>query len=54
MIFPVTEPGTITVPLENLTSDFAAGNYAWIVWITESGTKEPPIAKLGKHFTLTE
>ena len=54
LIFPVKEPGNITIPLANLTSDFPPGNYAWIVWITESGTTEPAIAKLGKHFVLTE
>ena len=54
LIFPLKEPGNITIPLANLTSDFPPGNYAWIVWITEEDTKEPAIAKLGKHFVLTE
>jgi len=54
MIFPVEEPGTTSVPLANLTSDFPAGNYAWIVFLAESGTKEPQLGKLGKHFVLTD
>ena len=54
MIFPVKEPGTTSVPLANLTSDFPAGNYAWIVFLAEPGTKEPQLGKLGKHFVLTD
>ena len=54
LVFPVKEPGTTSVPLANLTADFPPGNYAWIVFLAESGTKEPQLGKLGKHFVLTE
>ena len=53
MIFPVSEPGVTEIPLANLSIDFPAGNYAWIVFLAEPGTKEPHIGKLGKHFVLT-
>ncbi|MBU2924283.1 hypothetical protein Q4530_08270 [Colwellia sp. 1_MG-2023] len=52
--FPVTEPGTFTLPLSNLTADFPIGNYAWIVHLAETGKKETISDKYGKHFTLSD
>lgn len=54
LVFPVKEPGVTSLPLVNLTADFPPGNYAWIVFLAEPGTKEPQLGKLGKHFVLTE
>ena len=53
LVFKVQEPGTTTIPLANLTSDFPAGKYAWIVFLAESGTKDPISDRYGKHFVLT-
>ena len=53
LIFTVREPGNITIPLGNLTSDFPVGKYAWFVFLAESGAKEPVSDRLDKHFVLT-
>ncbi len=41
------------MPLVNLTSGFPVGKFAWIVFLAESGTKEPISDRYGKHFVLT-
>ena len=53
VVVTVTEPGEVTIPLANLTSDFPAGNYAWIVFLAEPGSNEAISEKYGKHFVLT-
>ena len=53
IVIPVREPGNVTIPLANLTSDFPVGKYAWIVFLAESGAKEPISDRYGKHFVLT-
>lgn len=50
--FPVNKTGEISVPLSNMTEDFPASKYAWVVFLSEKGKVEPLGKKQGKHFEL--
>ncbi|MDU0356307.1 hypothetical protein RS130_22620 [Paraglaciecola aquimarina] len=50
--FPVAENGQITIPLTDMTTDFPASKYAWVIFLTERSKSEPISKKQGKHFLL--
>lgn len=48
--FPVNGTGEINLPLSNMTDDFPASNYAWVVYLSAKESIEPLSKKQGKHF----
>lgn len=52
--YSVAEPGNISIPFSQLTNDFPAGNYAWVIFISVNGETENIGKKYGKHFTLVQ
>ncbi|WP_111977873.1 hypothetical protein [Algibacillus agarilyticus] len=50
--FKVTEPGEISLPINNMLNDFPAGKYAWVMYLTAVDETERLSDKLGKNFIL--
>ncbi|AWB64997.1 hypothetical protein C2869_00430 [Saccharobesus litoralis] len=51
--FPVKEPGNISLPIDKMVTNFPAGDYAWMTYLSETGSKQPLSNKRGAHFSLT-
>ncbi|MGJ8679472.1 hypothetical protein [Paraglaciecola sp.] len=50
--FPVNKTGEVNVPLSNMTDDFPASKYAWVVYLSTKENSVPLSKKQGKHFEL--
>lgn len=51
--YPVKTPGEIALPLTDLVTNFGAGKYAWVVYLTAVDSDQEVSKKQGRHFVIT-
>ncbi|MDO6719924.1 hypothetical protein Q4575_10955 [Psychrosphaera sp. 1_MG-2023] len=50
--YTVKKPGEISVPFSDLVTNFPAGKYVWVVYLTAIDSDEALTKKQGKHFVI--
>ncbi|TRX57982.1 hypothetical protein [Thalassomonas sp. M1454] len=50
--FPVKEPGNMTLPFEQIVTNFPAGRYAWVIYLVDEKGQQLEKRKFGKHFNI--
>ena len=50
--FSVEEPGNMTLPFEQIVTNFPAGRYAWVIYLVDEKGQQLEKRKFGKHFNI--
>lgn len=49
---PVTQPGNLKLPIQNVLTDYGSGKYAWVAIVADKQTEKQVGKKLGRPFTV--